>query len=308
MDAAARTSTTFRRRKSHHCHNRPKHRSTLDGESLDSTASSKQMPSNNPNVDELRRVRADFYEKSLQDRHGETHREMDPYASPTRHSKSRRPSSKIPEITAREVRRDHESRHRSRKEKYKEESEENAGYVYRQVYEIPRDGDDEKPAPRRRASAPRATSRYEAERVRAQEPSLSRRHTERRASSRKEAGVESSRSQRRTKHEAATSRPLISRYQMIDLVLELESHFLMTFSRSASMRDRSATLGSRPPLARSQSTTVKARQSFQPNLALPIISDKMERKVSGARRNERPSILGTIFGVPKVQEAKPEKQ
>lgn len=308
MDTATRTSTTSRRRKAHHSHNRSKHRSRLDGESLDSIVSSQHMPSNNPDVDELRRVRAEFYKKSPQARQRETQREMDPYPSQTRHSKSRRPSIKIPEITTREVRRDHESRHRSRKEKSKEEPEDNAGYVYRQVYENPRDGDYEKPVPRRRASAPRATSRYEAERVRAQEPSLPRRHTERRASSRREAGVEPNKPQRRMTHEAATSHPFISRYQVTDPAFELEWHMLMTVFRSASMRDRSATLDSQPPLARSQSTTQKARQSLQSNLALPIILDKMERKGSVARRIERPSILESIFGGPKAQEAKPERQ
>jgi hypothetical protein len=54
---------------------------------------------------------------------------------------------------------------------------------------------------------------------------------------------------------------------------------------------------------------LRTRQRLQSHLALPIILDKVERKVSGSKRSERPpSILGSIFGPPKAQEAKPERQ
>lgn len=72
------------------------------------------------------------------------------------------------------------------------------------------------------------------------------------------------------------------------------------------MREKSSRL---PPLARSYSTVRKAQPSLQSHLAPPIIIDKTERKVSSARRVERPpSILGSLFGMQKPQEVKPERQ
>lgn len=83
----------------------------------------------------------------------------------------------------------------------------------------------------------------------------------------------------------------------------------MIYRRSASTREKSTKLGSRPPLVRSHSATHKARHPFQSHLALPIILNKVERKVSDAKRGERPpSILGSIFGMPKPHDAKPERQ
>lgn len=215
MESTAKTTTASRRRKAH-SRDRSKHSSLLNGEYLHSTASNQYIFSNNPNADELRRVRTEFYKKSPEDRRRESQREMDTYTTQRRQPRSRRSSLKIPESTSRELRRDHEFRHRHRRERYKEETEEAAAYAYQQVYDNPRDGDYAKTAPRRRASAPRATSRYEAERVRVQEPSLARRHTERRAQSRREAGVEPSGSQRRSDHAAAIPCPLIIRYRPTD--------------------------------------------------------------------------------------------
>jgi hypothetical protein len=75
------------------------------------------------------------------------------------------------------------------------------------------------------------------------------------------------------------------------------------------MREKSSTLGSRHPLSASERLALRTRQRLQSHLALPIILDKVERKVSGSKRSERPpSILGSIFGPPKAQEAKPERQ
>ncbi len=212
MEAAAKTSTASRRRKNHG-HHGSKHRSLLDGERLDTTATSQQVPTSNPGVDELRRVRTEFYKKSSEERRRETPPEMNPFTSPTRHSKSRRSSTKIPDIATREVRRDHESRHRSRREKHKEEPQDDTGYVYKQVYDNPSDGDYAKPVLRRRASAPRSTSRSELERLRNFEPNLARRLAERRAKIR-DAGGESSGTQRRSDHHATTPRSAMSRYEV----------------------------------------------------------------------------------------------
>ena len=216
MEAPARTTTASRRRRIH-SHDHSKHSSVVDGEYLDSRASSRQTSSNHPNADELRRVRTEFYKRSPEDRRKEAQRTMDSYPTQRRHSRPRRSTTKVADISTRELRRDQETRHRSRREKNREEPEEDTGYVYRQVYSDARDGDVPISMPRRRASAPRATSRYEAERVRAQEPSLARRHTERRLYSRREAGLESSRSQRQSDQETATPYPSISRYYTADV-------------------------------------------------------------------------------------------
>lgn len=212
MEAAVRTTTGSRRRKGHG-RDYPRQPSLVGGEYLESLGSGQQMPSDNPTTDELRRVRTEFYRKSPEDRRREAERDMNSHTTQSRHSRSRRSSIKLPESSIRDLRRDPESKHRHRREKYTEEPEDDTVYVYKQVYENPKDADHAKPMSRRRASAPRATTRYDAEGVRAQEPSITRRHTERRASARREAGVELNRSRRRSDSDAAVPSSLMSRYQ-----------------------------------------------------------------------------------------------
>lgn len=204
MEAAATTTTGSRRRKVH-SRDHPRQPSLVGGEYLDSVDSSQQMPSDNPTVDELRRVRTEFYRKSPEDRRRETEKNMSAHATQGRHSRSRKLSIKMPESSIRDLRRVHELKHRHRREKYREEPEDDTVYVYKQVYDTPKDADHAKSMPRRRASAPRATMRHDAEGVRAQEPSITRRHTERRASGR---------SRRRSDSDAAVPSSLMSRYQI----------------------------------------------------------------------------------------------
>lgn len=207
-----RTTTGSRRRKGHG-RDRPRQPSPVGGEYLESSGSAQQMPSDNPTVDELRRVRAEFYGKSPEDRRREMQKDMNSHATQGRHSRSRKSSIKITESSIRDLRRDHEPKHKHRREKNREEPEDDTVYVYKQVYDIPKDAERAKPMPRRRASAPRASSRYEGEGVRTQEPSITRRHTERRAAGRKETGVELNRSRRRSDSDAAVPSSLISRYE-----------------------------------------------------------------------------------------------
>lgn len=212
MEAAVKTTAGSRRRKGHG-RDRPRQPSLVGGEYLESSSFTQQMPSDNPTVDELRRVRAEFYGKTPEDRRRETEKDMNPHATQGRHSRSRKSSLKITESSIRDLRRDHESKHKHRREKNKEEPEDDTVYVYKQVYDIPKDADRAKPMPRRRASAPRTTTRYDGEGVRTQEPSITRRHTERRAVGRKEAGAELNRSRRRSDSEAAVPNSLMSRYE-----------------------------------------------------------------------------------------------
>ena len=212
MEAAVKTTTGSRRRKGHG-RDRPRQPSLVGGEHLESSGSTQQMPSDNPTVDELRRVRAEFYGKTPEDRRRETQKEMNSYATQGRHPRSKKSSIKITESSIRDLRRDHESKHKHRREKNKEEPEDDTVYVYKQVYDIPKDADRAQPMPRRRASAPRTTTRHDGQGVRTQEPSITRRHTERRAVGRKEAGVEPNRSRRRSDSDAAVPTALMSRYE-----------------------------------------------------------------------------------------------
>lgn len=212
MEAAVRTTTGSRRRKVHG-RDRPRQPSLVGGEYLESSDFTQQITSDNPTVDELRRVRTQFYRKFPEDRRRETEKDMNSHATQGRHSRSRKSSIKIPESSIRDLGRDHEPKHRHRREKYKEEPEDDTVYVYKQVYNTPKDADRAKPMPRRRASAPRATTKYEGEGVRAQEASITRRHTERRAPGRKEAVVEMNRSRRRSDSDAAVPSSLMSRYE-----------------------------------------------------------------------------------------------
>ena len=212
MEAAVRTTTGSRRRKGHG-HDRTRQPSLIDGEYLESSGSNQQMPPDYPTADELRRVRTEFYRKTPEERRREAERDMDSHTIQVRHSRSKRSSTKMAESSTRDLRRDHESKHRHRREKYREEPEEDAVYVYKQVYDKPKDADSAKPMVRRRGSAPRATTRYDAEDVRAQQPSIARRHTERRALGRRDAGVELSRSRRRSDSDAHIPSSLMSRYQ-----------------------------------------------------------------------------------------------
>lgn len=221
-DDPAMTTTASRRRKTHgYDHSKPT--SMLDGAYVESTASSRQAPWNNPTTDDLRRIRSEFYKRSPEDRRREVHREMDPHTIQRRHSRPRKSSTRVADTSIRELQRDHDTRHRYRREKYEEEPDEGTGYVYKQAYRDTRGTDDTMPIPRRRASAPRATTRYETERAQVQEPGLARRHTERRVVSRREAGVESSRIQRRSDHDAATPRTSMTRYVTANLPCELLS-------------------------------------------------------------------------------------
>lgn len=213
MEAAVRTTTTASRRRKGHLRDRPRQSSLVDGEYLESLGTSQQMPSDNPTADELRRVRTEFYRKSPEERRREIERDMDLHTTQRRQQRPRRSSIKMPESSARDLRRDHESKHRHRREKYREEPDDDTVYVYKQVYENPKDADHARSMPRRRASAPRATTRYDADGMRAQEPSIARRHTERRTSGRREAGVELSRSRRRSDSDVAIPNSFVSRYQ-----------------------------------------------------------------------------------------------
>lgn len=58
------------------------------------------------------------------------------------------------------------------------------------------------------------------------------------------------------------------------------------------------------PLARSQTIVRRARRA-----SLSAVEEKLERKLSISRKNERqPGLFGAIFGVPKLPEPIPDKQ
>lgn len=75
------------------------------------------------------------------------------------------------------------------------------------------------------------------------------------------------------------------------------------------MRETHTARISRSPLTRSQTTSRKARRSSFSLSTPPVVEEKLERRTSSAKNNQRaPSIFSAIFGLPKPVEPVPEKQ
>ena len=76
-------------------------------------------------------------------------------------------------------------------------------------------------------------------------------------------------------------------------------------TRSASTRLPSL---SRPPLVRSHTTPRKSHRNSASASVVHISEERLERRGSDAKQDRAPGILGSIFGIPKPPEIKPERQ
>lgn len=179
--------------------------------SVDTT--SDHIPVDRPDVNELRRARAEFYNKSPEDRRREAPRVIEHQAIRRKNFKGRQSSARLPDVVIREERRKHESERRHRRRKPKEEVDDDDDvYVYRHL-ENDR-GSTNQERPRRQRSVSTTISRDKHERVRVNGTNLSRSTGRRALYSREETS--SVRSERRPSSDiiknAPTHRPMI-RYQ-----------------------------------------------------------------------------------------------
>ena len=168
-----------------------------------------------PSVNELRRVRAEFYSRSPEDRRREAHREMEYHASRRRTPRAKQPSVRAPEVIIREDRRRHESERRHHRRKPREEGGGEV-YVYRYVDEDLGSKAADRPQHRRRSSITVIPSRDEPERIRVSSASLSRRNTGKKASHYKEEATVLPRTERRSSSGSSVkslhARAAVSRY------------------------------------------------------------------------------------------------
>lgn len=168
-----------------------------------------------PSPHELRRVRAELYGRSPEDRRREAQRDMEYQASRRRTLRVKQPSVRAPEVIVREERRRHESERRHHRRKPREEGGSEI-YVYRYVDEDQGSKAPDRPQHRRRSAVAAIPSRDEQERVRVSSASVSRRNTGRKPSYHKEDASVSSRIERRSNFDAAIktlpTRSSLSRY------------------------------------------------------------------------------------------------
>ena len=202
---ATRPPASGRRRRNQGYHS-SKASVSLEGQPLNAASSHPYNRVDNPSREELRRVHDEFYSVTS-DRRRRSNQEM---ASHSNHRRDSFSSARLPEVTIREGRRKHDSSSRRRREKVREEVDSGRVYVYRYLDDDPRDGAS-RSAPRRRASAPRATSKYESDRRGTYKPELSRRHAEIRAPYYGEGDGSTSRNHTRSSSEAAYARSTVGR-------------------------------------------------------------------------------------------------
>lgn len=168
-----------------------------------------------PSPHELRRVRAEFYGRSPEDRRREAQRDMEYQASRRRTSRVKQPSVRAPEVIVREDRRRHESERRHHRRKPREEGGSEI-YVYRYVDEDQGSKAPDRPQHRRRSAAAVIPSRDEQEGVRVSSASVSRRNTGRKPSHHKEDATVPPRMERRSNFGPAVknlhTRSSLSRY------------------------------------------------------------------------------------------------
>lgn len=181
MAAATRTSTTSRHRRRTHRKGISRVQRVPHDQSSNNTQSEYQTSTKKPGVDELRQVRAQFYDKTPEDRQRDAYKRMQSYSDYRRDLGLRKSSTKMSEVTVRELRRSSDLKHRPRRERPKDLDDDTV-YVYRR-----RDDDAKenilKKIPRRRASTPRTSIKGDSERTHIREQNLSRRHTEKRRQS-----------------------------------------------------------------------------------------------------------------------------
>lgn len=214
MVVGTKIPTSNRRRRTHGSVSHQL-RSRSDDKTSDSTVVDSSDPDHRPDVEELRRVRAEFYNRPLQDRRRAPRNEMEPNTSRRRASRVKQPLANAPEVVAQEARKKHDSERRHHRRKVKEELAGGEDYVYRYVGDDQRSRAPEKLQYKRRPTTTTTKSKDEPETVRVRGASLSRRNTARRTSHQREDTNPPSRLDRRLSSDAnvnnVRSRPTVAR-------------------------------------------------------------------------------------------------
>lgn len=257
-----------------------------------------------PDVDDLRRVRAEFYDRSPSDRERYAQKDMDVHTSRRRSTRTTSAIRGVDVVAIREERRKHDSERRYHKKRLREEHGSDDVYVYRTLDENRGGKTPERHhQTRRRSTVSMIPDRNEVQKIQITSTGPSRRNTDRKTSHPRDPSRLSN-SARRANSEVTSrvihSKPPVSRYfSLCKTGVQPDPDILQ--SRTASMRMPSS---ERTPRPGSQAIAGRARRS-----SLSAVEEKLERKASTSKKNERtPSIFGAIFGVPKLPDPIPEKQ
>ncbi|KAL8748273.1 MAG: hypothetical protein Q9184_007444 [Pyrenodesmia sp. 2 TL-2023] len=243
-----------------------------------------------PDVEELRKRRADFYTTHPEDRRIPSGRVMAERVTLRRSSTARISSAKKPEVTVREVRRSHSSdHHRRRRRQETQHDEQEPEYV--NVYNSKPPSTKPPPLQRSRTTTTATGSRpREARRV---SEDLTRHHTERRKT-------------RHREDDGNTRRVVDVSHDSEAIHLSRSRRSRPSVSRSTSVRETVSLLPQRPSLHRSHTTTRKVRPVSQFN---PPTQEDHPPTPSVAKSSHRPSsFFGSILGKSKPAPPPPEKQ
>ena len=261
-----------------------------------------------PNMDELRRMRADFYSGSPRQRRRSITEEI-VREEPRRIDRVSRVSMDIdvkrPRITVRET---NSSDRRQRREKPREADGGSRVYGYRNE-----EREEELPQHRqsRRQTVSSSVASHQADRPReryAPRREPSRREPQRRRSDDRDSEVVVVRTEKRFAPPAsrAQHRDPLQRYSKHKTWGPYVSRLTRVF-RSSSMRKPSAASTVPPPLTRSQTTARRTRLLTHGTPPTSSACEKLERSPTNRRKSENGSVFfGSIFGPPKP--LKPERQ
>ncbi|KAL8922653.1 MAG: hypothetical protein Q9172_003468 [Xanthocarpia lactea] len=267
------------------------HRSTNE-ESLSSSSRDIILDQRKPNAEDLRRMRAEYFTATPDDRHKRFQKTMTEHSTPRRTSSARIPSNKTAEVTTQRVRavRSSDHRHRRRRTRAEEQdSELEPVYVYHTKSDAP-----EPPRLRRSRTTTTATASRPKE-LRLSSDGLARSHTERRKSRHKEDVI-------------TVKRIVRAEHQPEPESVYKSYRSRPSISRSASTRDTASVNPTRPSLLRSQTTTRKVRPPLSTTPFPPSTGDKHGPTPSVASRTQKSSgFFGSILGIAKDPPA-PEKQ
>ncbi|KAL9593725.1 MAG: hypothetical protein Q9179_005726 [Wetmoreana sp. 5 TL-2023] len=239
-----------------------------------------------PDVEELRRIRAEFYTISPEERRTRNQKGMAERAPPRRGSSAWKAPDRVSEVAVQEVRKV-EYHHRRRRTRGEEkDSEREHVYVHRSKPAV----SESPPLRRSKTTATAATSRPKE--VRRGSEGLARSHSGRQKLRPGENVV----SVKRVVHTNLHQDPRDP---------EKYTHRRQSMNRSASTRERTSGNHPTPALIRSQTTTRKVRPAPP---VIPPSREKIEPTPSATRSAPRPSsFFGSILGIPRAPPA-PEKQ
>ncbi|KAL8912300.1 MAG: hypothetical protein Q9171_002672 [Xanthocarpia ochracea] len=291
MTATTRLSTPVSdRRPQLRSHRRRANRSTIEG-SLSSSSRDIILDQRKPNAEDLRRMRAEYYTATPDDRQKRFQKTMTENSTPRRTSSARIPSNKTAEVTTQGVRavRSSDHRHRRRRTRAEEQdSELEPVYVYHTKSNAP-----EPPRLRRSRTTTTATASRPKE-LRLSSNGLARSHTERRKSRHKEDVI-------------TVKRIVRAEHQPEPESVYKSYRSRPSISRSALNRDAASVNPTRPSLLRSQTTTRKVRPPVSTTPFPPSTGDKHGPTPSVASRTQKSSgFFGSILGIAKDPPA-PEK-